>query len=139
MRSFTRAAFVVLVLAAWALPSLPAAQSELVISKGGDKEFHRPGCERIADGKGILAMTRAQASARGLKPHDGCDPDKNPTAGGKTPVVHVYVDGGKQYHKENCSRLGKDAKRVDLEEAGKKLFPCATCKPPVRKRPPRLS
>jgi hypothetical protein len=44
-----------------ALPATTTLQSEMVIVKEGTKEYHRAGCEVIRDGKGVLAMTRAQA------------------------------------------------------------------------------
>jgi hypothetical protein len=123
----------------------PAFQSELVIVKDGTKEYHRPGCDVIRDGKGVTAMTRAQAEGRKLTPHEGCDPEKveeTPASGtGKpgakpTPKTMVVVDGGRHYHKdEKCERVGKGSKKVPLEEAGRKLWPCPECKPPIRPRP----
>jgi hypothetical protein len=114
------------------------AQSELVLSKEGSKEYHRAGCDVVKDGKNVLALTRAQATARGLTPHAACDPAQTPQKpeSGATPAgpVYVYTDGGRYYHKKECAKLGKDPKKADLEEAGKKLWPCPTCKPPIRKR-----
>ena len=117
------------------------AQSELVIVKKGDKEYHRPGCELVRDGVGVTAMTRAQAEARKLKAHAACDPanasaDEPVKKSGKSDTVHVFVDGaGKYYHREKCEKLGKGEKKMVLDEAGKKYWPCPTCKPPIRKRP----
>lgn len=118
------------------------AQSELVIVKKGDKEYHRPGCELVRDGVGVTAMTRAQAESRKLKPHAACDPEKageSEAAGkksAKSETVHVWVDdGGKYYHKEKCEKLGKGEKKMVLDEAGRKYWPCPVCKPPIRKRP----
>jgi hypothetical protein len=124
----------------------PLRQGELVIVKEGTREYHRPGCEVIRDGKDVLAMTRAQAEGRKLTQHPECDPDKvapaEPAAeaakaGAKparTPMV--VVDGGRHYHKDaKCARLGKDTREVTLEEAGRKLWPCPECKPPIRPRP----
>ena len=116
-------------------------QSELVIVKKGASDYHRPGCTIISDGVDVLAMTRAQAEGRKLKAHPACDPSKAPPESGgpataaKSPTVYVYVnDGGKLYHRETCKRLGKDKKKTALDEAGRKHWPCPTCRPPIRKR-----
>ena len=111
------------------------AQSELVITKEGTREYHWPGCDLIKDGKKVLALTRAQAAARGLTPHEECDPAD--AAEGKPrqrddPTM-VYTDSSRYYHKKNCEKLGKNAKKVELEQAGRKHWPCPDCKPPIRK------
>jgi hypothetical protein len=120
-----------------------AGQSELVIAKEGTGHYHRPGCPVIRDGKGVIAMTRGQAEARGYKQHPACDPATSPPPGdssapaGKPKVaapVFVYVDDGKYYHRQECRNLAKNSKKVALEEAGKKLWPCPVCRPPVRKK-----
>jgi len=46
----------------------------------------------------------------------------------------VYTDSSRYYHKKDCETLGKDAKKVELEQAGRKYWPCPDCKPPIRKR-----
>jgi hypothetical protein len=114
-------------------------QSELVIHKEGTKLYHRPSCPVIRDGVGILAMTRAQAEARGYTAHPDCDPE-NPKApaprAAPPPPVTVYVDGTKYYHRKDCSTLAtaKDVKAVSLEVAGKAQWPCPVCKPPIRQK-----
>jgi hypothetical protein len=116
--------------------ALPPVQSELVIVKKGEKEYHRPACDEISNAKDVVALSRAQATARGLKQHEGCDPEKvsaGDPAGSSQPTI-VYVDSSKYYHKKDCAKLGKDARKAELEEAGKKLWPCPTCRPPIRKR-----
>jgi hypothetical protein len=137
-----RAAVVLILLLTPAAGRTSSSQSELVIVKEGTSQYHRPGCDLIRDGKGVLAMTRAQAEARELKSHDGCDPSKvppPPAAGEKRPAgpVFVYLDAsGKQYHRENCRRLTRDQrKKVNLEDVWRKYWPCNVCKPPVRRRP----
>jgi hypothetical protein len=127
--------------------SLP--QSELVLVKEGAAEYHRPHCEIVRNGIGVLAMTRAQAEGRKLKPHAACDPEKQPPpetspADGAAPSpkkgaavkpTYVFVDAaGKHYHRETCKRLGKAPKKMVLDEAGKKYWPCSVCRPPIRPR-----
>ena len=109
------------------------AQTELVITRQGAKEYHRPGCPLIRDGKNVLAMKRSDAEARGLKPHAECDPDFVPPPA--KPAM-VYIDAaGKFYHRDKCEKLGPSPKRVTVDEASKKHWPCRTCKPPIRSRP----
>jgi hypothetical protein len=128
-----------------------AAQGELVLQKEGTSLYHRPGCPVVRDGKGVLALSRAQAESRGLQPHDACDPAKAAPAGsgGKgepartDEAVAVLLDESKYYHREGCRKLEGKTRRMDLEAAGKARWPCPACKPPIRKRsgpsvPPRV-
>lgn len=127
------------------LAILPA-QGELVLVKDGSSEYHRPHCEVVRSGVGVLAMTRAQAESRGLNPHAACDPEKSrppasagpPAAPGAKTVpatVYVFVDAsGKHYHREGCKRLGKAPRKLALDQAGKKYWPCPVCRPPIRPR-----
>ena len=106
-----------------------SAQSELVIVTQSTRQYHRPGCALVRAGKDVLAMQRGQAEQRGYKSHSECDPSYVP------PKPSVYVDGeGKFYHREKCEKLGKAPKRVLLDEAARKYWPCRTCKPPIRAR-----
>lgn len=139
----------VLAVALSALPAPTVAQSELVIVKEGTTEYHRPSCPVIRDGRGVLAMTRAQAEARGYKAHPGCDP-ANPaatteaTAGSpavpraRPPAssVFVYVSpGDNKYHRDDCRKLAPDRRKVTVEEAATtRHWPCPVCKPPIRKK-----
>jgi len=121
------------------LHAVPTAQSELVIHKDGTKLYHRPGCPIVLDLVGVLAMTRAQAEARGYKAHPDCDPT-NPNAPAPRapppPPATVYVDGSKYYHRKDCRKLTdpKAVKAVSLDVAGKVQWPCPECKPPVRRK-----
>jgi hypothetical protein len=123
-----------------------AAQSELVIVKENTREYHRPACPVVRDGKNVVAMTRAQAEARGFKPHPACDPAVNPRPPQPAPrgksstepppaPVPVYIaPGDNTYHRETCRKLAADRRRVTLDEAAKQHWPCALCRPPIRKR-----
>ena len=130
--------------AAWGVitPGAPAVpeQSEMVVQREGATIYHRPSCDQVRDVRDVLAMTRAQAEARGLKPHADCDPSKNPQgregAGAAAKPAMVRIDvGGQYYHRDKCEKLSKNNKRVSVNEAYKKHWPCRTCKPPIRPRP----
>lgn len=116
------------------LAPVPApAQGEMVITKPGTPLYHWPGCPLIRDPKDVLAMTRAQAEARVLKPHDACDPSREPPPP-KLPMVYID-EAGKDYHREKCEELGEKSRRVTVDEAvRKKHWPCRVCKPPIRPR-----
>jgi hypothetical protein len=125
--------------AALLVPVAAFTQSEMVIHTQGTKLYHRAGCPELQKTKDILAMTRAQAEARGYKPHDACDPadPASPGPDKAAPVPTVYLDGSRHYHRNTCSRLPADkdtVKAVSLEVAGKSHWPCPECKPPIRSR-----
>jgi hypothetical protein len=119
-----------------------AAQSELVIQKEGTDVYHRPSCAVIRDGVGVLALSKAQADARGLKAHPDCDPAKavpSAEAAAREPAkpasaIVVFTDESKYYHRESCRRLRGESKRTHLEAAGKTRWPCPACRPPIRPR-----
>jgi len=123
-----------------AMPAVVPAQSELVIIRTGEKEkvYHRAGCASLEGVKDVLALSRAQATARRLTQHELCDPAKARPGGAQgkaeSESTTVYVDSSKYYHEKDCPKLEKDARQAELEEAGKKLWPCPTCRPPIRKR-----
>jgi hypothetical protein len=119
-----------------------AAQSELVIVREGQQFYHRPGCSVVRDGKDVLAMSRAQAEARGYKSHPACDPAVAPPDSAQrdgkpaAPQPPVYTDAsGKYYHRADCRKLAKPPRKLTLDEAAtSKLWPCPVCRPPIRKR-----
>ena len=118
-----------------------AGQSELVIYKEGTGLYHRPGCPLLKDATDVMAMTRAQAEARGHKPHADCDPAQKPEgAPAKSPPpasVTVYLNDGRYYHRKDCPKLqeaGKQVSSESLEKAGRSHWPCPTCRPPVRRK-----
>lgn len=120
------------------LATVPSSQRELVIVREGGKQYHRPGCPLVRDGKGVVVLSRGGAEARQMKPHPECDPSDPRNAVDAAPPaapVYVYTDRSKYYHREKCAKLGAEAKRVTVEEAAKKLWPCGVCKPPRRPRP----
>ena len=129
-----------------ALGAAARAQAELVIATENPKQYHRASCPLLRERSQVTAMNRGQAEARGYKPHPACDPSNpaaQPVAGDAReppqPPVYVYTaEGDTRYHRETCARLPKDRKKVLLEEAGKKLWPCSVCRPPVRKRSPAI-
>lgn len=124
-------------------------QSELVIVIESTKQYHRPSCVFVRNApKDVIAMNAGQAESRGYKAHPACDPS-NPanraapapgnTSPERQPAVYVYTAAGdNRYHRETCAKLPKERKKVLLEEAGKKLWPCPTCRPPIRKRTPAV-
>jgi hypothetical protein len=124
-----------LLIAAAVLCMAPQGSTEYVLVKKGSKEYHRPGCEVVRDTTNVVAMTRAEAESRGLKPHAACDPARSPSAQ-ETAVQYVFVaPGDRRYHREKCAKLGKTRERITLDEAAKKKYwPCPACKPPIRKR-----
>lgn len=113
-------------------------QPELVIVREETRQYHRPGCALIRDGKNVVGMSRAEADERQLKPHPECDPSnpRNSLDTSRPPApVYVFTDSSKYYHREKCEKLGADKKRVTVEQASKKQWPCGVCKPPIRPRP----
>jgi hypothetical protein len=115
------------------------AQSEMVLHKEGTRLYHRASCPVVQDMKGVVAMTRAQASSRGYTAHPDCDPENPNAPAAKAPPPKpetVYLDGSKYYHRKTCAKIAdpKSVKAVDLEVAAKSQWPCPTCRPPVRKK-----
>ena len=124
------------------LRSVAPSHGEYVIVRTGARDYHRPACPVIRDGKDVLVMSKGEAEAKSLKPHPQCDPNdpRNETGGEqRAPTVHVFVDGTAYYHREKCQKLKPDARKVTLEEAARKQWPCRICKAPIRPRKPKLS
>jgi hypothetical protein len=119
-------------------PTIVASQGELILHKDGTSLYHRPHCPVVSGVTGVVAMTVAQAKARGYEPHADCDPN-NPNApapkGAAPPPETVYLDGSKYYHRKTCKRIDEEkAKAAALEVVGKSHWPCPSCNPPVRRR-----
>jgi len=148
MLCMRRSALVVLTFAValagpvWMVGTPAIAQGELVIHKDGTKLYHRPNCVVVRDVEGVLLLTRAQAEARGYKPHPDCDP-ANPSAPSPSaqpqlqPPITVYVVDPKYYHRKTCPKIdaaSTTVKAVTLEAAAKSHWPCPDCKAPVFKK-----
>ena len=123
----------------WA-PAAAQDAGSLVVIIAGDRSFHQPGCVLVAKaGSNVTVAKRADVVRRGLKPHD-CGPD---AAGGPVAdpnAVKVTTQpGDNKYHRAVCAKLGATRSTLTLEEAGRKLWPCPVCRPPIRQRKPPSS
>ena len=128
--------------------SAAAAQSELVIYKEDTNLYHRPGCDVIRDMKGVVAMTRAQAESRGYKAHADCDPAVQQAwrAGAPPPPPRRRRSPRRRPSTSTAASITtgrtaagsaanpKAARAEPLDVAGKSLWPCPDCRPPVRPR-----
>jgi hypothetical protein len=131
-------------------PDPPAPTLVIVVS--GWPEYHYAGCRRLEGvTENLLALSVGQATARGLKPHDECDPSRvrpvapttpslntrkpgvKPTTGQTGTLVHV-VRGDVRYHRASCSKMGIGARPFRLDILAPRYVPCPACRPPVRKR-----
>ena len=74
-------------------------------------------------GSHVQIMKRSDATRRRLTAHD-CD---------VVPKVYSQPNDNK-YHLASCPRLGATRTTLTLEEAGRKLWPCPVCHPPIRQR-----
>ena len=113
-----------------------AKANDLVVSIPGDKEFHQPGCPLVAKaGSKVKVMRRSEALRRKLTPHAGCEAAQGSGVALDPNAVKVYTQpGDNKYHTATCSKLGAQKVAITLDEAGRKLWPCPVCKPPVRQR-----
>lgn len=117
-------------------------QSPLVLQKERTREYHRPWCALVRDGRDVLALTQAQAEARGLRSHEACEKEPPnapaPSAGttGRKPAapVVVFLDGTKYYHREKCVKAVGPLTNATLDAAGRSRWPCPSCRPPVRRK-----
>ena len=118
-------------------PVQAQSASAMVVIVKGTKEFHQPGCPVVAKaGSNVTVTRRGEATRRGLKAHD-CDV---PEAGAAKPDPNqekvVSQPGDNKYHRTTCKKLGDKRTMLSLDEAGRKLWPCPVCKPPIRQRKP---
>jgi hypothetical protein len=122
-----------------ALP-LPAAAQDanamVVIVKGG-KQFHQPGCAVVAKaGANVTVAKRGEATRRGLTAHDCGVPAPEAAAGDPNLERVATQPGDNKYHRTSCEKLGAKRSTLTLDAAGRTLWPCPVCKPPIRQRKP---
>lgn len=112
-----------------------ASGSSLVVIIPGNAQYHQPGCPLVAKaGSNVKVMKLAEATARGMKAHD-CETAaiEQPKKDANGAAAFVQPDD-KRYHKAGCPKLGPQATKTTVGEAGRKYWPCPVCKPPIRQR-----
>jgi hypothetical protein len=107
--------------------------NDLVVVITGTKQFHQPTCALVAQaGTHVKLMKRAEALRKGLTAHD-CSTTPGRVVATDPNAVKVYSQpGDNKYHTASCPKLGSKRTALTLEEAGKKLWPCPVCHPPIR-------
>jgi hypothetical protein len=122
-----------LLIAAW--QPMPDIGSTLVVllTKSAAREYHTPACPLVRGVNDVAVLRKAEAEARRYTPHDLCHKDPAPKPDPNAAKVFV-AQGDKYYHRASCRRKWPKARSVRLDEAGRRYWPCPTCKPPVRKR-----
>lgn len=111
--------------------------SSMVVIIAGDKTFHQPGCALVVKaGSKVTVSKRGEATRRGLTAHD-CGLDASGGSTGDPNAEKVATQpGDNKYHRLSCAKLGTTRSTLTVGEAGRKLWPCPVCKPPIRKPPP---
>jgi hypothetical protein len=105
----------------------------MVVDIPQDALYHQPACPLVAAaGSRVKVMRQGEAVRRGLKPHECAIGDGGAALNPNAATVYVQ-NGDSRYHKEGCSKLTSGATKMTLAEAGRDHWPCAVCKPPVRK------
>lgn len=135
MRRGVVASGLLAVLLAWAAMAHGQDAGSLVVIVTGDPTFHQPGCALVARaGPKVTVAKRGEATRRGLKPHD-CGPEASggPAADPNAEKVFRQARDNK-YHRATCAKLGAARSTLTLDEAGRKLWPCPVCRPPIRQR-----
>lgn len=131
-----RALLGLLVMAASAAGLAAQEGNSMVVLIGGDRTFHQPGCALVAKaGSKVTVSKRAEAVRRGLTPHD-CGPDAGGPVADPNAVKVATQPGDNKYHRDTCKKLGPTRSTLTLDDAGRKLWPCPVCKPPIRQRSP---
>jgi hypothetical protein len=112
------------------------APTDLVVVITGGKQFHQPSCPLVLRaGSHVKVMRRSEAVRRGLTAHDCASEPGHSTYVDPTTVKVYTQPGDNKYHLASCQKLGANRTALTLEEAGKKLWPCPVCHPPIRPRP----
>lgn len=128
----------ILLVAAVLIATSSAAQnaSSMVVIIADDKTFHQPGCALVAKaGSKVTVSKRGEATRRGLAAHDcGFDASGGPTGDPNAEKVATQP-GDNKYHRLACAKLAATRSTLTLGDAGRKLWPCPVCKPPIRKPP----
>jgi hypothetical protein len=107
----------------------------MVVVIKGEKQFHQPGCPLVAKaGSNVTVSKQGEAKLRGLTAHECPAPAVAPTADEVNQTKVVTQPGDNKYHRDTCTKLGKDRTTLTLDEAGRKWWPCPACKPPIRQR-----
>ena len=120
-----------------ATPAVAQEASSMVVIIAGDKTFHQPGCALVAKaGSKVTVSKRGEATRRGFTAHD-CGPDASGGPIGDPNAEKVATQpGDNKYHRLTCAKLTAARSTLSLGEAGRKLWPCPVCTPPIRKPPP---
>ena len=117
-----------------ATQSQTSAAGDLVVTIVGSKQYHQPGCPLVARaGSQVRVMKLAEAKRRGLTAHDCPSPPTAAVAADPNKIKVFSQPGDNKYHTGTCPKLGSNRTSLTLEEAGRKLWPCPVCKPPIRK------
>ncbi len=109
--------------------------SDLVVVIVGSKQYHQPSCPLVARaGSQVRVMKLVEAKRRGFTAHDCPSPPASAVAGDPNKIRVFSQPNDNKYHTATCPKLGSNRTSMTLEEAGKKLWPCPVCKPPIRQR-----
>ena len=117
------------------LQAQSTSSNELVVVLTGSKQYHQPSCPLVARaGSQVRVMKLAEAKRRSLTAHD-CPAAPAAAAAADPNKIKVFSQpDDNKYHTATCPKLGSNRTSLTLEEAGKKLWPCPVCKPPIRQR-----
>ena len=109
--------------------------TDLVVMIVGSKQYHQPSCPLVARaGSQVRVMKLVEAKRRGLTAHD-CPSTPASAAAPDPNKIRVFSQpNDNKYHTATCPKLGSNRTSMTLEEAGKRLWPCPVCKPPIRQR-----
>jgi len=108
---------------------------DLVVMIVGSKQYHQPTCPLVARaGSQVRVMKLVEAKRRGLTAHDCPNAPASAAAGDPNKITVFSQPSDNKYHTATCPKLGRNRTSMTLEEAGKKLWPCPVCKPPIRQR-----
>lgn len=121
-------------------PQQPAQPDTVfvVTGHGFSGLYHRQGCRVLAQGGGLVSISRTEAEARHFRPHSDCMSPPQQAAPTAVPLqpgeTIVYLpEGGTIYHRKDCLTLGRATPTPrKLSDLGPGYDPCPTCRPPTR-------